>query len=75
MWLQCRYNHIAYINSQLPINYNVCCTDTVSNSSDEFRDLFEIYLGLYFAVGDLLDIKHDLDHSYPHDNNSGTIKH
>ena len=35
--------------------------DTVSNSTDEFRDLFEIYLGLYLAVGDILDIKHDLD--------------
>ena len=44
--------------------------DTASNSTDEFRDLFEIYLGLYFAVWDLLDIGHDLDHNYPHDNNS-----
>ena len=43
------------------------CMDTVSNSTD---DLFEIYLGLYFAVGDILDIGHDLDHNYPHDNNS-----
>ena len=41
--------------------------DRVSNSTDEFCDLFEIYLGLYFAVGDILDIKHDLDRSYPHD--------
>ena len=44
--------------------------DRVSNSTDEFRDLFEIYLGLYFAVRDLLDIGHGLDHSYPYDNNS-----
>ena len=70
MWLQYRYNHIAYMTTQLPINYNVYSMDTVSNSTDEFRDLFEIYLGLYFAVGDLLDIGHGLDHSYPYDNNS-----
>ena len=62
----------------LNILYGVCivsqsddwCMDTVSNSTDEFHDLFEIYLGLYFAVCDLLDIGHDLDHNYPHDNNS-----
>ena len=34
--------------------------DTISNSLDEFRDLFEIYLGLHFAVWDLLDIRSEL---------------
>ena len=62
----------------LNILYHVCiisqsddwCMDRVSNSTDEFCDLFEIYLGLYFAVWDLLDIGHGLAHSYPYDNNS-----
>ena len=36
------------------------CMDTISNSLDEFRDLFEIYLGLHFTVGDLLDIRSEL---------------
>ena len=40
------------------------------NPIDEFRDLFEIYLGLNFAVQDLLSIQHDLDPHYPHGNSS-----
>lgn len=44
--------------------------DGVANSIDEFRDLLEIYLGLNFAVYDLLNIQHDLDPHYPHGNNS-----
>ena len=34
--------------------------DIISNSLDEFRYLFEIYLGLHFAVGDLMDIRSEL---------------
>ena len=44
--------------------------DEVKNSIDEFRDLFEIYLGLNFAMWDLLDIEHDLDYHYPHKDNN-----
>ena len=40
------------------------------NPVDEFRDLFEIYLGLNFAVQDLVEIQHDLDPHYPHGNSS-----
>ena len=34
--------------------------DTISNTLDEFRDLFEVYLGLHFAVVDLMDIRNEL---------------
>ena len=42
--------------------------DGVTSPIDEFRDLFEIYLGLNFAVWDLLNIKHELDPLDPHHN-------
>ena len=35
--------------------------DVITNSTDVYRDLFEIYLGLNFAILDLLDIRNELD--------------
>lgn len=43
--------------------------DGVINSVDEFRDLFEVFLGLNFVVWDLQDIQHKLDPHYPDKDN------
>ena len=45
------------------------CIDGVTDSTDEFHDLLEIYIGLNFVLYDLRDIEQELDPHYPHKNN------
>ena len=42
------------------------CVDGVMNSTDEFRNLFEIFIGMHFSLVDLYNIQHELDPHYPH---------
>ena len=45
------------------------CVDGVRSCTDEFHNPSEIFIGMNFPVKDLLNIQHELYHSYTHDHN------